>query len=103
MTYSDARNNANKRAKASLLISLGLHAVMAVIFTFILLEHPREEAAEFMAVDMVQIARRTPPPRRTHMRESIMDFQKPSDPLDTGKTGGDSVSDGEFWREGHFF
>lgn len=79
MTYSDARNNANKRARASLLISLGLHAVMAVIFTFILLEHPREEAAEFMAVEMVQIARRTPPPRRTHMRESIMDFQKPSD------------------------
>jgi hypothetical protein len=79
MTYSDAKNDTNKRARASLLISLGLHAVMAVIFTFILLEHPREEAAEFMAVDMVQVTRRTLPHRRTHMRESIMDFQKPSD------------------------
>jgi len=68
----------NKRARISLLVSMILHALLALVLSFILLERHQEVASEYMTVDMITPSRRIIPPRRIETRDSILDVRQSS-------------------------
>ena len=71
-----------RRTQTSLLLSLILHALMALALAFVLVEQSAEIASESLAVDMISPVKRTTPPRRMERREA---WQNTPDPRNLKK------------------
>lgn len=65
-----ARANRNKKAQTSLLISLILHVIIALVLGLFLFNSSQEEAEESLAVDIMFPIKRVMPPRRMERREA---------------------------------
>ena len=68
----------SKRTRTSFLVSMILHAFLALVLSFILLERHQEDASEYMTVDMIIASKRIIPPRRMETRDSILNLRQSS-------------------------
>jgi len=75
-----ARSDRNKRAQVSLLISLILHVVIALVLGLLLFNSSQEDAAESLTVDIMFPIKQAMPPRRTEIREAWTNIPDPRIP-----------------------
>ena len=59
-----------RRTQTSLLLSLILHTLMALVLAFVLIDRSAEIASESLAVEMISPVKRITPPRRMERREA---------------------------------